>query len=58
MKAVCFFVFQRVHRWRKDGGAEAGEGRRDQHLLCGLGASVREVPQVSVGDVTRQRKDD
>lgn len=50
------FVFQRFHGWREDGGAEAGQGRYDQHLLCGLGASVREVPQVGVRDVTGQRK--
>lgn len=45
-------MFQRIHRWRKARGAKAGEGRRDQHLLRGLGASVWEVPQVSVRDVT------
>lgn len=51
-------LFQRLHRRSKDGGAEAGEGRRDQHLLCGFGASVREVPPVSVRDVTGKRKED
>lgn len=40
-------VIQRIHRWRSNRGAEAGEGRRDQHLLCSFRSSVREVPQVS-----------
>lgn len=51
-------MFQRVHRWRKGRGAKAGEGRRDQHLLCGFGAPIWEVPQVGVREVTRQRKED
>lgn len=50
------FVLQRVHRWRKAGGAQTGEGRRDQHLLRCFGASVREVPQVGTKHVTRGRK--
>lgn len=53
---IVFFFFQRFHRWREDRGAKAGQGRRDQHLLRGFGASLREVPQVGVRDVTGQRK--
>lgn len=53
---LLFLSFQRFHRWSQDRGAKAGEGRRDQYLLRGLGASVREVPQVSVRDLTGQRR--
>lgn len=42
-------VLQRIHGRRSNRGAEAGEGRRDQHLLCRFRSPVREVPQVRMG---------
>lgn len=49
-------MIQGIHRRSGGGGAEAGEGRRAQHLLAGFGPSVREIPQVSLGDSGRQRE--
>lgn len=49
-------MIQGIHRRSGGGGAEAGEGRRAQHLLAGFGPSVREIPQVSLGDDGRQRE--
>lgn len=49
-------MIQGIHRRSGGGGAEAGEGRRAQHLLAGFGPSVREIPQVSLGDGGRQRE--
>lgn len=49
------FAIQGIHRRRNGGGAEAAEGRRDQHLLRGFGPSVRALPQVSIGDVSGWR---